>query len=233
MSLGPRWVILGLSCTACVTSMPAFMAPIASLDTRAPGDAAQVVFVSESSACDGGEPFRLVDERLNYLGDSPPASKFSVHIAAGHHTFFAWQPEGDIPPEEYPQANQVGVVEGDFAAGQTYYVAVGIRNGHFALRKSCDNYHGWLSACWTPLTQGWRASSPACMPGGRTLPRGSARSTPIGRRWRGMSHWGWRRSARRRTQARRRSRPPGPRGGRERPRTRGGRRWHACCSSTP
>jgi hypothetical protein len=139
-----RWLVASLSCAACVTPMPAFMAPVASLDTRAPLDAAEVVFVRESSPCDGGEPFRLVDERLNYLGDSPPASKFSVRITAGHHTFFAWQPEGDIPPEEYPQANQVGVVEGDFAAGRTYYVAVGIRNGRFALRKSCDNYQ-WLA----------------------------------------------------------------------------------------
>jgi hypothetical protein len=144
MSVGLRWVILGLGCAACVTAKPAFMVPIASLDTRAPPDTALVVFVRESSTCDGGEPFRLVDERLKYLGDSPPASKFAARIAVGHHAFFAWQPSGDIPPEEYPQANQVGVVEGDFAAGRTYYVAVNIDNGRFALRKTCDNYQ-WLA----------------------------------------------------------------------------------------
>jgi hypothetical protein len=121
-----------------------FMVPIASLDTRAPPDAARVVFVREASACDGGEPFRLVDERRRFLGDSPPASKFAVRIAAGHHAFFAWQQSGDIPPEEYPWVNQVGVVEGDFAAGRTYTVAVSIENGRFALRKTCDNYQ-WLA----------------------------------------------------------------------------------------
>lgn len=144
MGAGLRWVILSLSCAACVTTKPAFMVPTASLDTRAPPDAAQVVFVRESSSCDGGEPFRLVDERLRFLGDSPPASKFTVRVPAGHHEFFAWQPWGDIPPEEYPSANQVGVVEGDFAAGRTYYVAVSIQNGRFALRKTCDNYQ-WLA----------------------------------------------------------------------------------------
>jgi hypothetical protein len=144
VSVGLRWVILGLGCAACVTPQPTFMAPIASLDTRAPSDAARVVFIRESSSCDGGEPFRIVDERLRYLGDSPPGSKFTVRIAVGHHAFFAWQPFGDIPPEEYPWVNQVGVVEGDFAAGRTYYVAVSIANGRFALRKTCDNYQ-WLA----------------------------------------------------------------------------------------
>ena len=73
-----------------------------------------------------------------------PAVEFTVRVAVGHHAFFAWQPSGDIPPEEYPWANQVGVVEGDFAAGRTYYVAVSIANGRFALRKTCDNYQ-WLA----------------------------------------------------------------------------------------
>jgi hypothetical protein len=120
------------------------MAPVASLDTRAQPDAARVVFVRESSSCDGGEPFRLVDDGLKFLGDSPPASKFAVRVAVGHHTFFACQPSGDIPPEQYPWANQVGVMEADFAAGRTYYVAVSIANGRFALRKTCDNYQ-WLA----------------------------------------------------------------------------------------
>ena len=144
MSARLRWVILGLGSAACATPKPMFMVPIASLDTRAPTDAARVVFVRESSSCDGGEPFRLVDEGLRFLGDSPPASKFSARVAAGHHVFFAWQPSGDIPPEMYPWANQVGVVEGDFAPGRTYYVAVSIANGSFALRKTCDNYQ-WLA----------------------------------------------------------------------------------------
>src|ERR1700690_168217 len=112
MSVVLRWAILGLGCAACVTPKPTLMAPVASLDTRAPADAARVVFVRESSSCDGGEPFRIVDERLRDLGDSPPGPKFPVRVAAGHHAFFAWQPFGDIPPELYPSVNQVGVVEG-------------------------------------------------------------------------------------------------------------------------
>jgi hypothetical protein len=137
-------MIVGLGCAACTTPKPAFMAPVASLDTRAPPDAARVVFVRESSPCDGGEPFRLVDDGLRFLGDSSPESKFTARVAAGHHAFFAWQPSGDIPPEQYPFVNQVGVVEGDFAAGRTYYVGVSIENGRFALRKTCDKYQ-WLA----------------------------------------------------------------------------------------
>lgn len=144
MIAGLRWMILGLGCSACVTPQPKFMIPVTSLDARAPSDGALVVFVRESSACDGGEPFRIVDDRLKFLGDSPPGSEFTVRVAAGHHAFFAWQPSGDLPPEMYPWANQVGAVEGDFAAGRTYYVAVSIANGRFALRKTCDNYQ-WVA----------------------------------------------------------------------------------------
>lgn len=144
MIAGLRWVILGLSCAACVTPQPKFMTPVASLDTRAPSDAALVVFVRESSTCDGGEPFRIVDENLKFLGDSPPGSEFTVRVMPGHHAFFAWQPSGDLPPEMYPWANQVGAVEGDFATGRTYYVAVSIENGRFALRKTCESYQ-WVA----------------------------------------------------------------------------------------
>lgn len=136
--------IAGLGCAACLTPQPALMFPVASLDTRAPPDAARIVFVRESSPCDGGAPFRIVDAGLKFLGDSPPASKFTVLVPAGHHAFFAWQPSGDVPPDLYPWANQVGALEGDFAAGRTYYVAVSIANGRFALRKTCDNYQ-WLA----------------------------------------------------------------------------------------
>lgn len=144
MAAGIVVAILACGCVACVTPQPAFAVPVPSLDTRPPRDRALVVFVRESSACDGGEPFRIVDERLRYLGDSPPGSKFAVRLTAGHHAFFAWQPLGDVPPEEYPGANQVGALEGDFAAGRTYYVAVSIANGRFALRKTCDKYQ-WLA----------------------------------------------------------------------------------------
>ena len=144
MRLGLRPVALVLGCAACATPKPAFMIPVASLDTRAPSDAAEVVFVRGTSACDEGAPFRIVDERLTFLGDSPPGSVFAVRVAVGHHAFFAWQPAGDIPPEEYPWANQVGAVEGDFAAGRTYTVAVSIVEGRFALRKTCDHYQ-WLA----------------------------------------------------------------------------------------
>ena len=137
-------MFLGLSCAACTAAQPAFMLPVATIDTVAPPDAARIVFVRESSPCDQGEPFRLVDERLDFLGDIPPGSKFAVLIPPGHHTFFAWQPLGDIPPEQYPLVNQVGVVQGDFAAGRAYYMAVSIENGPFALRKTCDPYQ-WLA----------------------------------------------------------------------------------------
>jgi hypothetical protein len=137
-------MILGLCCAGCITPKPALMVPVASLDTGAPPDAALVVFVHESSACDGVEPFRLVDEGLRFLGDSPPASKFTARVAAGHYAFSAWQPSGDLAPEQYPFANQVGAVEGDFAAGRTYYVAVTIANGRFAKRKTCASYQ-WLA----------------------------------------------------------------------------------------
>ena len=140
----PSGIVLGLCFAACLTPKPAFMVPVASLDTRAPPDAARVVFVREASACDAGDPFLLVDERLTFLGESFPASKFTARVAAGHHAFFGWQLSGDLAPEQYPFVNQVGAVEGEFAAGRTYYVMVSIANERFAVRKTCASYE-WLT----------------------------------------------------------------------------------------
>jgi hypothetical protein len=139
-----RRLSLGLCCAACAAPSSAFMVPIASLNAAAPPNAALVVFVRESSSCDERGPFRLVDEGLNFLGDSPPASKFAARIAAGHHEFFVWQPSGDLDPVQFPFVNQVGALEGDFAAGRTYYVAVSIANARFAVRKTCNRYE-WLA----------------------------------------------------------------------------------------
>jgi len=120
------------------------MAPVPALSADAPPDAALVVFVRESSPCDGGEAYRLVDEGVRFLGESAPGSKFAVRVPAGRHAFFAWQPSGDLPPDQFPFVNQVGAVDGDFAAGRVYYVNVVLANDRFGLRKTCSNYQ-WLA----------------------------------------------------------------------------------------
>jgi hypothetical protein len=120
------------------------MAPAQALDMSAPADAARVVFVRESSPCDGGEAFRIVDEGVRFLGESAPASKFTVRLPPGHRAFFAWQPSGDLPPDQFPFVNQVGAVEADLAAGRVYYVTVAIANDRFGIRKTCSNYQ-WLA----------------------------------------------------------------------------------------
>jgi len=130
--------------TACLTPKLALMAPVSALDVNAPADAALVVFVRESSACDGGEAFRLVDENVRFVGESAPASKFSVRLPAGRHAFFAWQPSGDLPPDQFPFVNQVGAVEADLAPGHVYYVTVAIANDRFGIRKTCSNYQ-WIA----------------------------------------------------------------------------------------
>jgi hypothetical protein len=127
----------------CLPPRQALMAPVPALDL-APTASAVVVFVRESSPCDGGEAFRLVDESARFLGDSPPASKFAARFPAGRHAFFAWQPSGDLPPDQFPFVNQVGAVEADLAAGQVYYVTVAIANDRYSLRKTCSNYQ-WLA----------------------------------------------------------------------------------------
>jgi hypothetical protein len=120
------------------------MAAASALAVDAPSDAALVVFVRESSACDGGEAYRLVDEGVRFLGESAPASKFAVRVPAGRHAFFAWQPSGDLPPDQFPFVNQVGAVEADFARGRVYYVTVVIANDRFGVRKTCSNYQ-WIA----------------------------------------------------------------------------------------
>lgn len=141
-----RLLLLALvpASAACLSPKLALMAPVSALDVNAPGDAALVVFVRESSPCDGGEAFRLVDDGLRFLGESAPASKFTVRLPAGHHAFFAWQPSGDLPPDQFPFVNQVGAVEGELAAGHVYYVSVAIANDRFGIRKTCSNYQ-WLA----------------------------------------------------------------------------------------
>jgi hypothetical protein len=110
------------------------------LDTTAPADAALVVFVRDSSPCDGGDPFRVVDDGARFLGETEPLSKFGVRVPPGHHAFFAWQPHGDLPRDLYPNANQVGAAEGDFEAGRTYAFEVSIRNDPHGVRKGCFAY---------------------------------------------------------------------------------------------
>lgn len=129
---------------ACLSPKLALMAPISALDVSAPPDTALVVFVRESSPCDGGEAFRLVDEGVRFLGDSAPASKFTVRLPAGRHAFFAWQPSGDLPPDQFPFVNQVGAVEADLLPGHVYYVTIAIANDRFGIRKTCSNYQ-WLA----------------------------------------------------------------------------------------
>jgi len=92
---------------ACLTPKRALMSPISALDVDPPADGALVVFVRESSPCDGGEDFRVVDEGARFLGDSAPASTFAVRLPPGRHEFFAWQPSGDLPPDQFPFVNQV------------------------------------------------------------------------------------------------------------------------------
>jgi hypothetical protein len=119
------------------------MHPAPSLDATAATDAV-VVFVRAASACDGGAAFRVVDDAQRFVGESAPATKFAVHVAPGHHAFFAWQPGGDVPRFKYPEVNQVGALERDFEAGKTYWVDVAIANHPFEIRKSCSQYQ-WVA----------------------------------------------------------------------------------------
>jgi hypothetical protein len=136
-------LVLVATSTACLSPKLPLMAPVSALDVT-PSDSAVVVFSRESSPCDGGEAFRLVDDRVRFLGDSAPASKFAVRIPPGRHAFFAWQPSGDLPPDQFPFVNQVGAVEADFASGRVYYVTIAIANDRFGIRKTCSNYQ-WLA----------------------------------------------------------------------------------------
>jgi hypothetical protein len=110
------------------------------LDTTPPPGAALVVFVRDSSPCDGGDPFRLVDEQYRFIGESVPSSKFAVRVPPGEHAFFAWQPNGDLPRDLYPSANQVGALQSEFEAGKTYTVEVSITNATHAVHKTCFAY---------------------------------------------------------------------------------------------
>jgi len=129
---------------ACLTPKRALMSPISALDVDPPADGALVVFVRESSPCDGGEDFRVVDEGARFLGDSAPASTFAVRLPPGRHEFFAWQPSGDLPPDQFPFVNQVGAVGAELAPGHVYYVTVVIANDRFGIRRTCSNYQ-WLA----------------------------------------------------------------------------------------
>jgi hypothetical protein len=110
------------------------------LETTAPPGSALVVFVRDSSPCDGGDPFRLVDEQYRFVGESTPSSKFAVRLPPGEHAFFAWQPHGDLPRDLYPHANQVGALQANLEAGRTYTVEVRITNDPHGVRKTCFAY---------------------------------------------------------------------------------------------
>jgi hypothetical protein len=129
----------GLS-TACASRQSPLMRSVMLLDTTAPPDSALVIFVRDSNPCDGGDPFRVVDDTGRFLGELIPSSKFSVRMATGHHAFFAWQPNGDLPRDLYPDVNQVGALEADFQPAKTYTVDVSITNATHGVRKTCFGY---------------------------------------------------------------------------------------------
>lgn len=135
----PPSLLLGAFAPACASSQSSrLMHTAALIDTTAPPDAALVVFVRDSSPCDGGDPFRVVDDTGRFLGETPPSSKFVVRMQPGRHAFFAWQPHGDLPADKFPDANQVGAIERDLTAGQTYTIEVSLPSEH--IRKGCSSY---------------------------------------------------------------------------------------------
>jgi hypothetical protein len=112
------------------------------LDTTPPPGGAMVVFVRDGTPCDSGDPFRIVDDERRFVGESTASSKFAVGVPAGHHAFFVWEPHGVLPPDQYPEANQVGALGADFEAGKTYTVEVSIKHGALhSMRNTCSNYH--------------------------------------------------------------------------------------------
>ncbi len=138
-SLAGSLLVAGLI-IGCAGRQSPLMRSVLLLDTTAPHDSALVIFVRDSNPCDGGDPFRVVDDSGRFLGELIPASKFSVRMEAGHHDFFAWQPHGDLPRDLYPDANQVGAMSADLQAGKTYTVDVSIRNPTHGVRNSCFGY---------------------------------------------------------------------------------------------
>lgn len=143
-SFFPPFALVVLPALAsCASTAPSPMRPATTLDATAPTDAALVMFVRGANPCDEGSPFRIVDDASHFIGDSAPATKFAVRVTPGHHAFFAWQPFGDVPMGLYPNANQVGAVQGYFDAGHVYYVDVRITNSEFATRKTCFRYF-WI-----------------------------------------------------------------------------------------
>jgi hypothetical protein len=126
--------------TACASPQSPLMRPVMLLNVTPVADSALVVFLRESNPCDGGDPFRIVDDAGRFLGEAIPNSKFEVRMPPGHHAFFAWQPNGDLPRDLYPDANQVGALEADLGAGRTYTVEVSIANDTHGVRKTCFGY---------------------------------------------------------------------------------------------
>jgi hypothetical protein len=132
--------LLAVGLMACTNRASPLMRSVLLLDTTAPRDSALVIFVRDSSPCDGGDPFRVVDQSGRFLGELIPSSKFAVRVSTGHQAFFAWQPHGDVPRDLYPNANQVGALEADFQTGKTYTVDVSITNPTHGVGKTCFGY---------------------------------------------------------------------------------------------
>lgn len=133
-------LLLAGAATACATRQSPLMRSVLLIDTTAPPTSALVIFVRDSNPCDGGDPFRVVDESGRFLGELVPSSKFPVRMEAGHHDFIAWQPHGDLPHDLYPDANQVGALGADLQAGKTYTIDVSIKNATHEVHKACFAY---------------------------------------------------------------------------------------------
>jgi hypothetical protein len=121
----------------------------------APPGAATVVFVRPSGYA-AGIKTTILDEHGAFLGDSLPASQFSVAVPAGRHLFVSW-------------AENTGALQADLAPGRTYYVEVAPRIGALSARvhllaitprsKSWEKLPEWLqeSRPYTPDPRGGQA----------------------------------------------------------------------------
>jgi hypothetical protein len=132
--------VSGVLLCGCASQQSKLMHSAMLLDATPPAGAALVVFVRDSNPCDGGDPFRLVDDNHRFVGESVPSSKFAVRVPPGEHAFFVWQPNGDLPRDLYPNANQVGALQSELEAGKTYTVEVSITNATHGVRKTCFAY---------------------------------------------------------------------------------------------
>ncbi len=140
-------IAAAIACAGCGGVAPIAMHRVEAVRADPQPGEGVVVFVRPADPCARGGSFTIVDEHGEYVGEAATESQFAVAVPEGDHSFYSWDPYGEVRLQRAPDTNQVGAIRVHVEGHHPAFVLVTTEGGAFAVRKSCGDYR------WVQLRQ--------------------------------------------------------------------------------